>query len=113
MPIVRMLQGPVRYSSTNGINTTEYDKDKFYEVPPHVASGMVARGWAEVVEASQLAASDGPARAAPQQVPQPAPTKSPTPPPTPPTPKRDDDNGEEENEDEAAHARGGRKRGKS
>jgi len=43
--VVHMRQD-ARYSTDNGITLTEYASGEFYEVPDHVAAGMIARGWA-------------------------------------------------------------------
>jgi len=38
---------PVKYSMNN-IVMSEFDDHELYEVPPHVARGMEARGWAKL-----------------------------------------------------------------
>lgn len=38
-----------RYSSDNGYTFMEYDDGQYYDVPPFVAAGMFARGWAQLV----------------------------------------------------------------
>jgi len=49
-PVIQIIAGhSVRFSMNNGISTSEFDDAEFYQVPPHVASGMVARGWAKIV----------------------------------------------------------------
>lgn len=51
MTVVRIIAGfPVLYSYDNGHTMTEHDDGEYYDVPPHVADGMLARGWAQLVQ---------------------------------------------------------------
>src|SRR5262249_55190058 len=62
MPIVQITAGhSVKYSTTNGLRMTEFDDGEFYEVPAHVANGMVARGWARLANPPGGADTDKPA----------------------------------------------------
>ena len=48
-PIIQIIAGQtVRYSRTNGINTSEFEDGGIYEVPDHVARGMIERHWAKL-----------------------------------------------------------------
>jgi hypothetical protein len=67
MPVVQIIAGhSVLYSSNNGFTMTEYDDQEFYEVPPHVASGMMVRGWARVIVPPYAPAQSPPPEAAPE-----------------------------------------------
>lgn len=55
-PVVRIIADqPVRYSLNNGYSMTQYEPGVTYQVPPFVAYGMVARGWAELIPPAELA----------------------------------------------------------
>lgn len=48
-PVIEIIAGhPVRYSLNNGIAMSEFDDGELYDVPPHAANGMMARGWAKL-----------------------------------------------------------------
>lgn len=48
-PIVQIIAGEsVLYSLNNGITMLEFDDGEFYDVPDHVAKGMIARNWAKL-----------------------------------------------------------------
>lgn len=70
MPVVKIIAPePVRFSS-DGFTPVVYDPGEFYDVPPHVARGMMdpARNWArfatqdDVIPASLPTASPETAR---------------------------------------------------
>lgn len=74
-PVVRITAGhSVQYSLNNGVTISEFEDGETYRVPDHVASGMVARGWAEIDDSE------------PQQPGKP----DQTPPPPPPHPGKPD-----------------------
>jgi len=47
MPVVQITGQGVKYSKNNYL-LSEFDDNELYEVPPHVARGMVERGWAKL-----------------------------------------------------------------
>ena len=54
--LVRIIaKHPVQYSLDNGITVTEYAPGEVYSVPEFAGVNMVRRGWAERVEAVDLA----------------------------------------------------------
>src|SRR5262245_26049907 len=56
MKIVQITSAkPVRYS-TDGRNVQEFAPGQLYEVPDHVADGMVRRNWAKLMSAKDLEA---------------------------------------------------------
>ena len=64
--VVQITAGhPVRFSKDNGCTMTLYEDREWYEVPAHVARGMVARGWAKL--------QSPPAEAQPRQPSEPEP----------------------------------------
>lgn len=94
MPIVQITAGhPVRYSTNNGFTMTEFDHGELYDVPVHVARGMLERNWARLVTLEELQR--------PQEIPPEQPT--PTPPvtePSTPAPRRepDEENGDDDDD---------------
>ena len=58
--IIEITAGhPVKYSMNN-IVMSEFDDRELYEVPDHVARGMVAHGWAKLSSPSSSAAQPQP-----------------------------------------------------
>ena len=48
MPVIQIIAGhSVPYSKNNYL-LSEFEDQELYEVPPHVARGMVERGWAKL-----------------------------------------------------------------
>jgi len=61
-PVIQITAGhAVRYSNDNGVTMTEYEDQEWYEVRPHVARGMVARGWAKLKSPPAVAQPHQPA----------------------------------------------------
>jgi len=55
MQLVQIIAGhAVRYSTNNGLTLSEFDDGVLYEVPDHVARGMLARNWARIVDRNEL-----------------------------------------------------------
>jgi len=55
MQLVQITAGhAVRYSMNNGLTLSEFDDGVLYEVPDHVARGMLARNWARIVDRNEL-----------------------------------------------------------
>lgn len=61
MPIVQITGQGVAYCKNNFL-MSEFVDQEFYEVPPHVAAGMVRRGWAKLSPQLPPAAATQPRR---------------------------------------------------
>lgn len=97
-PVIQIIAGhAVRYTKNN-TKEQEYDDGEFYEVPDHVAKGMVKRQWAKVVtEAPGEHEHPGEEHPHPGKEPPPPPVKEPEKPADEPKPEPgDDDDGDED-----------------
>jgi len=47
-PVIEITAGHMVKYSMNNIVSSEFDDRELYEVPDHVARGMVAHGWAKL-----------------------------------------------------------------
>jgi hypothetical protein len=108
-PVIKITAGEsVRYSKNNGITMSEFDDNEFYEVPQHVARGMLARGWAKLVN---LGGPGGQPGEEPPPAPKP-PAEEPQPSGEPPEKEHENGDGpapEPEQEQSALRARGKRR----
>lgn len=58
--VVQIIAGKSVPYSLNNVNVLEFDDKQFYEVPDHVADGMIARKWAKLASDEDIAAmADG------------------------------------------------------
>jgi hypothetical protein len=105
--VVQIIAGKSVPYSLNHIDVLEFDDGEFYQVPDHVADGMIARSWA------RLATNDDVAKAAngggqpghgDDPNPKPPPVQEPGKEPPKPQPDDDDDDGDGDGKEDAQHA---------
>lgn len=102
--VVQIIAGKSVPYSLNNIDVLEFDDGEFYQVPDHVANGMIARNWARLATSDDVAkaASGGqPGHGDDPTKPKPPPVQEPSKPQ--PDDDDDDDNGNDGKED-AQHA---------
>ena len=78
-PVIQIIADEaVHYSTNNGITMLEYDPGELYEVPDHVAKGMIARNWAKLATGGEPRGPE-PAKEAPPPPPVQEPASEPPP----------------------------------
>lgn len=95
--VVQIIAGKSVPYSTNNINVLEFDDGQFYEVPDHVADGMISRKWARLATDEDIAkiADGGTPGQGDDPNPKPPPVQEPGKEPPKPQPDEGDDDGKD------------------
>ena len=105
--VVQITAGKTVPYSLNHIDVLEFDDGEFYQVPDHVADGMISRKWARLATDADIAkvADGGQPGQGDDPNPKPPPVQEPGKEPPKPQPDDDeDDNGDDHGKEDAQQA---------